>query len=515
MKEDNQEPILDRRERSTRLLLLASVFTIATCGLIYELIAGTLASYLLGDSITQFSTVIGVYLFAMGVGSWLSRYVSRSLVAVFVEIELLIGLVGGWSAALLFMMFESAASFRVLLYALVCIIGTLVGMEIPLLLRLLKDRLEFKDLVSRVLSLDYVGALLASLLFPLVLVPQLGLMRSSFLFGFLNAIVGLIALFMLRREIRRWRGLLAQAIVVLAALIAGFIFSEKLMDFSEHGYYSGENVILSKSTPYQRIVLTRHRDDLRLYLNGNLQFSSRDEYRYHESLVHPVMSRVNKSSRILILGGGDGLAMREVLRYPEVAGVTLVDLDPEMTRMFSSVPMLTALNQNSLTSSRAHIINADAFAWLETNHEIFDAVIIDFPDPTSFSLGKLYTTAFYQRLQRALSPGALIVVQTTSPLVARQSYWCVDVTLRACGFQTVPYHCYVPSFGEWGFIMASKQSIPMETHLPPGLKFFTDQVFITEQSFSPDMSLVNVEVNKLNNQALVRLFEKEWGRYLP
>ncbi len=240
---------VDARERSTRLLLLASVFTIATCGLIYELIAGTLASYLLGDSVTQFSTIIGVYLFAMGVGSWLSRYVTRALVTVFVEIELLIGLIGGWSAALLFPLFESDASFRVLLYALVFIIGTLVGMEIPLLLRLLKDRLEFKDLVSRVLSLDYVGALLASLLFPLVLVPHLGLMRSSFLFGFLNTLVGLVALFMLRREIGWWRGLLAQGLAILALVIAGFTFADRLMAVSERGYYSGENIILARARP--------------------------------------------------------------------------------------------------------------------------------------------------------------------------------------------------------------------------------------------------------------------------
>ena len=503
---------MESHERSTRLLLLASVFTIATCGLIYELIAGTLASYLLGDSITQFSTIIGVYLFAMGVGSWLSRYVTRGLVATFVEIELLIGLVGGWSAALLFLMFESAGSFRVLLYALVFVIGTLVGMEIPLLLRLLKDRLEFKDLVSRVLSLDYVGALLASLLFPLVLVPHLGLMRSSFLFGFLNAIVGLVALFMLKREIRWWRGLLMQGIVILAVLAAGFIFADTLMDFSERGYYTGESVILSKSTPYQRIVLTRHRDDLRLYLNGNLQFSSRDEYRYHESLVHPVMSRLTKPSRILILGGGDGFALREVLRHPNVTGATLVDLDPEMTRMFSSLPMLTALNQDSLKSDKVRVVNADAFTWLETNQEIFDAAIIDFPDPTSFSLGKLYTTAFYRRLQRALSPDALLVVQTTSPLIARHSFWCVDATLRACGWQTVPYHCYVPSFGEWGFIMASRQPAPPADHLPDGLRYFTNTVFANECDFPPDMVRVEVEVNKLNNQALVRWFEKEWGR---
>ncbi len=512
MKEDHHEPITDPRERSTRLLLLASVFTIATCGLIYELIAGTLASYLLGDSITQFSTIIGVYLFAMGVGSWLSRYVTRRLVATFVEIELLIGLIGGCSAALLFFMFGSDSSFRVLLYALVFVIGTLVGMEIPLLLRLLKDRLEFKDLVARVLSLDYVGALLASLLFPLLLVPHLGLMRSSFLFGFLNALVGLIALFMLRREIAWWRGLLAQGVTILALLTTGFIFSDRLMAVSERGYYSGENIILSKSTPYQHIVLTRHRDDMRLYLNGNLQFSSRDEYRYHESLVHPVMSRLTKPSRILILGGGDGFALRELLRYPDITGVTLVDLDPEMTRLFSSLPMLTALNDHSLSSDKVKVVNADAFTWLEKNREVFDAVIIDFPDPTSFSIGKLYTTTFYQRLERALTPGALIVLQTTSPLMARHSFWCVDATLRTCGWQTLPYHCFVPSFGEWGFIMAARQTVPPATRLPDGLRFFTEAGFANFRVFPPDMSRVEVEPNKLNNQTLVRLFEKEWGR---
>jgi spermidine synthase len=337
-------------------------------------------------------------------------------------------------------------------------------------------------------------------------------MRSSFLFGFLNALVGLVALFMLKREIAWWRGLLAQGVFVLAIITAGFVCADMLMSASERGYYSGETVILSKSTPYQHIVLTRHRDDLRLYLNGNLQFSSRDEYRYHESLVHPVMSRVPAGARVLILGGGDGLALREVLRYPDIAGVTLVDLDPEMTRMFASLPMLAALNNHSLVSPRAEIINADAFTWLEKNRKIFDAAIIDFPDPTSFSLGKLYTTAFYQRLQRALSPGALVVVQTTSPLVARHSFWCVDATLRACGWVTVPYHCYVPSFGEWGFIIASRRPLPATRDVPDGLRFYSGAVFAQECEFPPDMSRVDVEPNKLNNQVLVRLFEREWGK---
>ena len=496
------------------LLLLASVFAIATCGLIYELIAGALASYLLGDSVTQFSTVIGVYLFAMGIGSWISKYVKGHLIEVFVEIELVIGLVGGWSAALLFMMFESAGAFRVLLYGLVLVLGTLVGTEIPLMLRLLKDRLEFKDLVSRVLSLDYVGALLASLLFPLILVPHLGLMRSSFLFGLINALVGFAALVLLRRDLAWRRLLFGQAALVFVALMAGFLYSDKLLAFTERGWFGNENVIYAKNTLYQRIVLTRHRDDLRLYLNGNLQFSSRDEYRYHESLVHPVLSTLgDRPGKVLILGGGDGLALREALHHPNVTSVTLVDLDSGMTSLFSTHPILTKLNEDAFHAPRTRLINADAFSWLEQNTESFDVAIVDFPDPTNFSLGKLYTTAFYQRLVRALKPEAAFVVQTTSPLFARQSFWCVDATLRACDLRTLPYHCYVPSFGEWGFIIASRAPLPDPLPLPSSLKFLDQDTFAIMRNFPPDMSRVPVEVNKLNNQTLVRLFEKEWGRY--
>jgi len=495
-------------------LLLASVFIIATCGLIYELIAGTLASYLLGDSVTQFSTVIGVYLFAMGIGSWLSKFVTRRLALVFVQVEIMIGLVGGCTAALLFALFESVMTFRVMLYALVVMTGILVGLEIPLLLRLLKDRIEFKDLVARVLSLDYIGALLASLLFPLWLVPHVGLMRSSFLFGFLNALVGVGALFLLRSDIAWWRGVLAQGIVVLMILFGGVIYSDTLLAWSERGWYGGENVIFAKSSPYQRMVMTRNRDEFRLYLNGNLQFSSRDEYRYHESLVHPALVRVPKAEmNVLVLGGGDGLAVREVLRHPEVKHITLVDLDPAMTGLFTTHPLLVDLNQHSLSSPKVEVVNSDAFTWLENARQKFDAVIIDFPDPSSFSLGKLYTVTFYQRLRQVLEADAVVAIQTTSPLFARRSFWCVENTLRTVGFQTLPYHAYVPSFGEWGFIIASMQDLHVVRPLPEGMRFLTVEGFASMQHFTPDMSRVESEVNKLNNQVLVRLFESEWGRY--
>ena len=168
-------------------VLFLNVLIIATCGLVYELLAGTLASYVLGDSVTQFSLIIGIYLFALGVGAWLSRFIDTGLARKFIEVELGVALLGGLSAPLLFLSFGRFSYFPVVLYGLVFGIGVLVGLELPLLMRILKDVLDFKELVSRVLTFDYVGALVASLLFPLFLVPKLGLVRTSLIFGLLNA----------------------------------------------------------------------------------------------------------------------------------------------------------------------------------------------------------------------------------------------------------------------------------------------------------------------------------------
>ncbi len=500
-------------DRRIKFLLLASVFAIATCGLIYELIAGTLASYLLGDSVTQFSTVIGVYLFAMGIGSYLSKFVRRNEVGVFIQVELLVGAVGGSSAALLFVMFGQVDSFRVLLYALVLMVGILVGLEIPLLLRILKDRLEFKELVSQVFTFDYIGALLASLLFPLVLVPHLGLVRSSFLFGGLNVVVALITLQLLRKHVTWARSLQTAGAMVLIALSVGFALSDRLLAWSEKGVYA-DTVIFARSTPYQRIVLTRDANDIRLYLNNNLQFSSRDEYRYHEALVHPGLARLKEPHNVLVLGGGDGIAVREILKYSSVSNVTLVDLDPEMTKLFSTQELLVRINESSLRSPNVHVINADAFTWLQANTNQFDFIVADFPDPSNFSLGKLYTTAFYARIHSALKTSGSFVVQCTSPWVARKSFWCVDETLRVSGFITEPYHLYVPSFGEWGFILASHEPLPLELHLPENLKFISESSTRDMFHFPPDMGPVKVEPNRLNNQALVRYFEQEWAHYV-
>ncbi len=495
----------------TAAALLLSAFVVATCGLIYELLAGTLASYLLGDSVTQFSIVIGTYLFAMGLGSWCSRYVGANELAVFVRVEVLIAAIGGASAAVLFLLFDRVADFRLPLYGLVLVIGGLVGLEIPLLMRILKDRMEFGDLVAKVLTFDYVGALAASLLFPLLLVPHLGLMRTGFLFGIANAAVAIALILMLPGR-RRLRAELVAACLVTAALVAGFVMAERLQRIAEVAAY-GDPIVYAASTPYQRIVVTKRGDDLRLFLNGNLQFSSRDEYRYHEALVHPALSRVAAPRDVLVLGGGDGLAVREILKYPTIASVTLVDLDPAMTALFTRSGMLAALNRHAFADPRVHVVNADAFRWIRANRHRYDAVLVDFPDPTSFAIGKLYTVSFYRELARALAPGAVASIQSTSPLVAPGAYWTVGTTLEAAGLATRGYHVYVPSFGEWGFVLASHATLPHPGPLPAGLRFLTPATDALAFAFPPDMARRPTPVNRLDNQALVRTFEAEWGKW--
>ena len=490
--------------------LLASVFVVAACGLAYELIAGALASYLLGDSVTQFSTVIGAYLFAMGVGSWASKYVTRDLVARFVQIEIAVGLLGGFAAAGLFLAFAaSAGPFRVLLYGAVFAIGVLVGLEIPLVMRILRREVEFKELVSRVLSFDYLGALAVSILFPLVLAPHLGLVRTGLLFGLANALVALWALHLFRTQLRGRRGLQLAGFASIVLLLAGMAGAGRITTLAE-GWIYADDIIHAETTAYQRIVVTRWHDDIRLFLNQNLQFSSQDEYRYHEALVHPGLAALPGARRVLVLGGGDGLALREILKYPQLESVTLVDLDPAMTKLFSSAPLLRQLNGDSLSAPRVKVVNADAARWLEDSTEIFDFVVADFPDPSSYAVGKLYSTGFYRLLQKHLAARGLLVVQTTSPFYARQSFWTVAATLEEVGFQVAPYHALVPSFGEWGFILAGRQPYAPPAQYPVATRFLTAAITADLFRFPADMARVAAEPNRLNDQSLVRSFEAEW-----
>jgi spermidine synthase len=315
-------------------------------------------------------------------------------------------------------------------------------------------------------------------------------------------------------EIPAVKGRVLRAAIVFAVLGAGFLASDRLVYWGERGMY-GDEIVHALTTPYQRLVVTRWQDDLRLYINGNLQFSSRDEHRYHEALVHPALQSLPWARSVLILGGGDGLALREILRYPNIQKVTLVDLDPQVTHLFSSSPPLTALNHDSFKDPRVRIINADAARWIESSEEMFDVAFVDFPDPSTFALGKLYSVPFYGLLKKRVATHGLVVVQATSPYFAPHAYWCIEATLKAADYQTFPYHTYVPSFGEWGFILASSEANfvpPTEYRLP--MHYLNAEVTAEMFAFPPDMRRIEVEPNHLNSQALVRYFDEDWHRVI-
>ncbi len=512
--------------------VLLSVLVVATCGLVYELISGTMASYLLGDSVTQWSLVIGVYLSAMGLGSWLSKYVERDIHTRFIQVQLIIAVVGGFSAAALFLGFAYLASVRPLLFGILITVGTMVGLEIPLLMRILAGDddgahpASLKDLVARVLAFDYLGSLAASVLFPLALLPHLGLVRTSLFFGLLNSVIALWSVHAFAPALRRAGWLRVQSAVVAVGIGAGFAVGPRLEEFGESQLYDFP-VIFSQKTPYQRLTITRWQNDIRLYIDGNLQFSSTDEHRYHEALVHPAaaiatsLASAGPGLRVVVLGGGDGLGLRELLEYPEVERIDLVDLDPAMTELFAAHPVLAGLNGDAFSDPRVHVHNADAMEWLlahrRQGESPFDLAIVDLPDPNNFSLGKLYTRAFYRLLRSRLAPGGVGVVQATSPYLAPRSYWCVVETLRSADLHPVPYHALVPSFGDWGFVLIAPGVVepPRRLHDGLSLRFLSDAMLPGLFVFAADQQPLPVEVNRLNDQLLVHYYEEDLADPLP
>lgn len=504
------------RARTKPWVLYGIVLLIATAGLVYELVAGAVASYVLGDSVAQFSLVIGVYLSALGIGAYISKFIEKNLARRFVEIELATALVGGVSAPLLLFSFAHGGSFHIVLWGVVLTTGTLVGLELPLLMRLLRDQVSFKDLVAKALLFDYLGALVASVMFALVLVPTVGLIRTSLLFGLLNAIVGLVSTYLLTPETEgELDGARVRAWIVIAILLGLFTQGERLMRAAEIALYA-DPIQYAVQSPYQRVVVTVGPQTASLFLNNNLQFSTADERRYHEALVHPAFAaRPSRApvKKVFIAGGGDGLAVREVLRYPSVDRILLVDLDPAMTTLSRTHPVIVAANEGSLGKPGVEVKNADAMSYLAGTTERFDLLIVDFPDPNNLALGKLYTTRFYKSAAEHLTEGGIMVVQSTSPFFSRGSFWTIVTTMEAAALHVLPYHAFVPAFGEWGYALAAREPLTVPAHLGVAdLTFLDDEKLGDLFLFSPDMVRVPAPVNRLDTQALVRLYEREIAR---
>lgn len=496
-------------------MLLFAILIAAGCAIIYELLIGSTSSYFLGDSVEQFSLTIGFFLFSMGLGAWLSRLIRNNLLERFIQLEIWLGLIGGGTVGCLYALYAYTDQFRYGMLVLIVLIGSLIGLEVPLLTRILRQRGSLRTALSSVLSMDYFGSLFAALLFPYLLMPFLGAMYTSVLAGLLNWTVGVVVFFVFRHQLssRSRRLLLLQCAGIGAGLLVLLLFSGPLVERWESALYS-DAVIFEEQSPYQKIVLTSRGDHVQLYLNGHLQFASVDEYRYHEALVHPAMTLAANRRRVLIIGGGDGLTAREVLKYSEVEEVDLVDLDPAITRLALRNPHLTRLNKNALSRQQVRVVNGDGFLYLQDAHPSYGVILFDLPDPREENLTKLYSREGYELAKRMLSPGGVIATQATSPYYARQAYWCIAATMEAAGFSTLSYHLNVPSFGEWGFHIGTLAPVdPQKVEFIVNRRYLDESVWLAMRVFSRDMERVGSEINELDKPVLARYYRRGWSEW--
>ncbi|GAA2271688.1 polyamine aminopropyltransferase 2 [Streptomyces ruber] len=493
------------RQGTGRFLVLTCVFVCAACGLVYELELVALASYLVGDSVTQASVVLSVMVFAMGVGSLAAKRLRWHAAAGFGAIEAALALIGGCSAMAMYAVFAWTGDWggmwkdgpSCVLVAFSLAIGGLIGAEVPLLMELIQRvrRQDAGGAVADLFAADYVGALVGGLAFPFLLLPWLGQVTGALLTGAVNVVAGAaLALGLFRKDLRhrcRWCLLLVN-VLVLALLATAAVLADDFERQARRAVY-GADVRVVLRTGDREVVLTggtRGRP-LALFLDGRLRFSGRDERRYHEALVHPAMNGTH--ARVLVLDGGEGLATREVLRYPDVRRVDVAGADPGVVRLARSDPALAALNGDAYDDARVHVRTADAFAWLRgAPPAAYDVVVASLSDPGITADAKLYSQEFYGMVRKVLAPGGRLVVHAGPAKSRPRVFWTVDATLRAAGLWTAPYRvggrasAFVSGPDrtsgasraprDWGFLLASAEGRPMpdvpET-LPGGLRALT------------------------------------------
>lgn len=495
-------------------LLLFSVFIVALCGITYELVLGSLATYLLGNPVQQYSITIGFFLVSMGLGSYLSRFFVDTLLKTFIQIEVVLGIVGGTSVIVLNYLFSFSVSYYLLHIFFLIVIGLLVGLEIPLLTRILKGYGSLKDVISNVLSLDYLGGLAGSLLFPLVLFPYTGRLLTSLAVGAMNISVAIVLIVYVRYPGRKKADYLFPVAALLVILAIAFS-SEQLNHFLKKRLFF-DDIVFSRRSRYQEIVLTRTGDDFRLYLDGSLQFSTFDEYRYHEMLVYPaILIHPGPEKKVLIMGGGDGLAVRDALKCSEVKSVTLVELDPLMINLAKNNPSFKRINRNSLNDSRVRVITGDAFMYLRKTRDRYDVIIADFPDPHDESISKLYSVELFRMVKRTLRGNGVFITQSTSPLFARDAFWCIHNTMGKVFSRVTAYHVYVPTFGDWGFniAMLRKGNFEMPGRKDIRFRFFSPDTFASSMQFPPDSGKRATKINTFDRPILYTYYLKAW-RYM-
>ncbi|MGE4427118.1 MAG: spermidine synthase [Solirubrobacteraceae bacterium] len=572
--------------RGARALLLVAAGACAACALVYELALIALGGVLIGSTVTQTSLVISTFVFSLGIGALAAKPLLPRPLASFVLVESGVALVGGFSVLACYAAFAYTGVYTPAVIVMSFVCGLLVGAEMPLLMELLQRirRQAAARAVADLTAADYVGALVGGLSFPFLLLPLLGQLRGALAAGLVNlACAALIVLVVFGPDLDRRRRAAAATVLLAGAIVMalGLAYAGRFEVSARQQLYD-DPIVHSERTPYQEIDVTESptfggTPDVRLFLNGDLQLSSRDEYRYHEALVHPTIAAsrdriagggttgsadrraagtasapgdgpaADDGLRVLVLGGGDGMAVREVLRHRDVTHVDVVDLDPAVTRLARSDPRLRRMNAGSLDDRRVRVTNADAFGWVRERSsdapasERFAAVIVDFPDPDDQGLARLYSAELYGMIRtRVLAPGGVMVVQSGSPYFAADAFWSVGETLRLAGWRARPYHVDVPTFGDWGYWLAGRatgsvpgdrppagatddapgddgadrDAPPLMLGTPPdGLRFLDADVLRAAAVFPPDRGPRDVGPTTLDRPRILDYTRRGWSDY--
>lgn len=507
-------------------VLMACLFATGLSGIVAEYILATLATYFLGNSVLQWTMILSCMLFAMGFGSRVSKYFDKNILELFVGIEFLLSILTSFSALLTYGLMGFTNYIGFIIYVLAILIGFLIGMEIPLVTRINGRYENLKFNISSVMEKDYYGSLIGGIFFAFVGLPYLGLTFTPFVLGGVNLIVAFLLIVVMKDQFTsKWKGMIQfVGVGVLGIIVAGLIFAKPIVLFGEQQRYV-DKVVFTQQTKYQKITVTQFKDNYWLYLNEGKQLSTFDEWLYHEPLVHPVMKLSKQPKHVLIVGAGDGCAIREVLKYEDVDSIYLVDLDPEMTNIGANHPIFTEMNDSAYHHPKVKVFNGDAFNWLEKTNRFFDVIIADFPDPKTIELNRLYSKEFYQLCHRHLRPNGVMVTQATSPYYTTTAFRGIDVTMTAAGFNTIPLHNHVYTFGEWGWVIGAK-SIPKDQLKPilqeqsfedVDVRWITKDAMSLLSSFGKDIVLDKVdsiEVNAIHNPVLYKYYrDGNWSIY--
>ena len=438
-------------------ILKISLFATGCAGIVAEFVLSTIATYLIGNAVFQWAIIMSLMLFAMGLGSRLSRHIVNKLLDAFIITEFTLSLLCAVSAELAYALSSYSCYTNLIIYAQAILIGTLIGLEIPLVIRLNQEYEELRVNISDVLEKDYFGSLLGGLFFAFFALPHLGLTYTPIFLGTINFLVASLLYWRFNSLINRKKLIACFFSISFIFLVLLGFFAVPIIRYGEQQKYK-DKVILSTQTLYQKIVITKWKEFYWLYINGQEQFSTFDEEKYHEPLVHPAMKLSSNMENVLILGGGDGLALREILKYDKVKTVFLVDIDPEMTILARKHPVLLTINKGSLNDARVKLIHKDAARFIAEDSAMYGVIIADLPDPDSIDLMHVYSESFYNDLRRHLIAGGVLVTQASSPYFARDAFLCIIKTMEKAGFHTIPYHNQIPTMGEWGWVMGIKNN---------------------------------------------------------